>query len=221
VAFSISQSEPEFEPITLDLAKEQLRVDYPDEDDLIESMITAAREAVEDYTRLAFVERAVVAIFDRFPPFDPIGWDFWLTPGYPSPAAVYPNPLTRAVRLPIWPVISVDAVKYFDSGGTQQTLAEGVNYLTQLTHMPSLIYPYPGKIWPVTQYARMGCVEVDFTAGYTTIPSRAIQAMLMTLSYWWRNRGDGDDPTGSDMTARGLPAGALRILNSLARFAYA
>lgn len=220
MAFSVVQAEPASEPVSLARAKAHLRADTAAEDDLITGWITAARELCEEYTQRAFVARSVTAIMDRFPPFDPPGWDFWLTPGYPSPAAVFPNPLTRAVRLPIWPVLSVDAVKYFDAGGVQQTLTDGTDYLTHLPHMPSLVYPAPGKIWPVTQQARMGCVEIDFTAGVTTVPQRFVVAVLLTLAYWYENRGDGKDPTGTDPLSLGLPAGAVRILNGMGRLVY-
>lgn len=220
MGFAIVQSEPAIEPVSLSLAKSHLRIDTTEEDAWLPVMITAAREMCEEFCQRAFVSRTVVATFDRFPPWDTTGWDFWLLPGYPSPDSVYPNPLTRAIRLPIWPVISVETVKYYDSAGVQQTLVAGTDYLTHLTRMPALVYPTPGKFWKVTQFGRVGSVEVSFTAGLATVPKRLTAAMLLTLGYWWGHRGDGDDPTGSDATMRGLPAGAQRILAQMARFPY-
>lgn len=52
------------EPISLAQAKGYLRVSHDDEDDLIESLITAARQWAESYTNKAIVEQTVVAYYD-------------------------------------------------------------------------------------------------------------------------------------------------------------
>jgi hypothetical protein len=219
-------SQPATEPISVTDAMNHARIDSGVDETLVGYWITAARELAEDYTQQCFVPRSVTAIYDRFPPFDPTGWDYWLTPGYPSPAAVYPNPLTRALRLPLWPVVSLDSLQYYDNEGNLDTLVENQDYLTQLQHKPALAYPYPGLIWPVTQFARMGCVIASFTAGYSganppgPIPARLMQAMFLTLTYWNENRGDDDDPNGDDPVSLGLPKGALRLLTMMMRVGY-
>jgi hypothetical protein len=205
---------PAEEPVTLDRAKLHLRVDATAEDDLITAWVAAARRYAEDHANRYFVTQTVRATFDRFPPFDPVGWDFWLTPGYPSPAAVFPNPLTRAIRLPGGAIQAVIAVEYDAADGTQQTLVEGTDYLTHLDHLPPLVYPAPGKIWPVTQFGRMGCVRVTYTAGYGDagqVPEQVGAAILLAVGYWYEHRGDTRDPSGE----MGLPPGAKRLLDTL------
>lgn len=59
---------PTEEPIDLASALAHLRVDVPDDDDLIESMITAARQHVEDITRRALLTQT---------------WEYFL-PGWPA-----------------------------------------------------------------------------------------------------------------------------------------
>lgn len=46
---------PAIEPVTLEEAKQHLRIDGNEEDSLIAALITAARQKAEDYTRRAFI----------------------------------------------------------------------------------------------------------------------------------------------------------------------
>ena len=49
------------EPITLQEAKDWCRIDVPDDDALITSLITAARMLCENYANLSFIKREVTA----------------------------------------------------------------------------------------------------------------------------------------------------------------
>lgn len=57
---------PAAEPVTLDEAKAHLRVDGDDEDDYITSLIVAARQAAEAYTRRALITQTWRHTGDRF-----------------------------------------------------------------------------------------------------------------------------------------------------------
>jgi uncharacterized phiE125 gp8 family phage protein len=57
---------PASEPVTLDEAKAHLRVDGDDEDDYITSLIVAARQAAEAYTRRALITQTWRHTGDRF-----------------------------------------------------------------------------------------------------------------------------------------------------------
>jgi uncharacterized phiE125 gp8 family phage protein len=65
------------EPITLEEAKNYLRVDYPEDDLLIEALITSARVRLEQYAGVAMTQRnlQVVAFMSEFIelPYVPIG----------------------------------------------------------------------------------------------------------------------------------------------------
>lgn len=89
-----ASSEPE--PVTLQEAKDHLRVFHPSDDDMIERLIVAAREAAEQFTN-----RALVAASYR-----------WVRTGFES----------RFV-LPLRPVESIDAVTYLDDDDVRQTVA--------------------------------------------------------------------------------------------------
>lgn len=65
------------EPITLTEAKNYLRVDYPEDDDLIEALITSARVRLEQYAGVAMTNRTiqVIAFMSEFIelPYVPMG----------------------------------------------------------------------------------------------------------------------------------------------------
>lgn len=54
------------EPVTLERVKEHLRVDFPDDDDLISAYISAARRTCEDVLYTALVPQRRRALFDGF-----------------------------------------------------------------------------------------------------------------------------------------------------------
>jgi hypothetical protein len=56
------------EPITLTEMKNYLRVDYSDDDDLITSLITAAREVIEKYCGISIVEKTVNLVWPAYEP---------------------------------------------------------------------------------------------------------------------------------------------------------
>ena len=85
---------PPIEPITLEEAKTFLRVDHDDENDLIGTLIRAARERLEDRLNVTMIERQM-----RFDCSD--GGD---------------------IALPRWPISSVDTVTLDEGPSTAFTL---------------------------------------------------------------------------------------------------
>src|SRR5262249_47569829 len=128
-------------------------------------------------------------------------------------------PVDGQLRLPVGPVSAVGFVKYYDAGGTLQTLAAGTDYQTWLDYRPPLILPAPQKFWPVVQFGRVPTVQVQFTAGYganaAAVTELAKQAILLCTNYWATNRGDEDAPEKI-----GLPPGAVRLIRLLTTQGY-
>lgn len=158
---------PTIEPISLEEAKAHLRVDHVQEDGLIGSLIIAAREYVEQFTRRALIEQQWRLTLDAFP--------------------------TRrgAIVLAMPPLVSVDAVKYLDLEGAEGTLVENTDYLVDDDSQPGRILPAWEVAWPETRGVP-NAVTVEFTAGYgqtaEAVPQGIKQAMLLMLGHWYLNR---------------------------------
>lgn len=149
-------AQPSCEPLTLQEAKDHLRVDatYTDSDNLISAHIMAARRWAERFMSRALVTQRWKYIGDSFPGPSQIGIPY---------GTLYSNP-RHAILLERSPVQSVDAITYIDTGGVQQAMLAS-DYVVDLVSEPCRITPVFGKIWPIT-LPQIGSVEVDFTCGY-------------------------------------------------------
>lgn len=125
------------QPVSLEEVKAHLKVDFDDDDDLIESFIEAAVEHAEDFTGRALVEQV---------------WDYFLDE-FPSGAIELPKP----------PLISVDGVFYQASGSEEQF--DDASYVVDLAGEPARISLIDGGSWP-TVSEQSNAVRVRFTAGY-------------------------------------------------------
>lgn len=159
-------SPPASEPVTLAEAKLHLRVDFSDDDALIGSLITAARQWCEQSSGAAFFTQTWRLTLDD-----------WPTDG--------------VVKLPRPPVKSVTSVKYYDGSGTQRTLVANTDYQIDLDAAPARVAPSPDKSWPDVQAGRLSPIEIVYVAGETTtgaIDQRAKQAILLMVAHWYKNR---------------------------------
>lgn len=162
---------PAIEPVSISLAKKQLRVDISDDDFLIETYISVAREYCEEYTNRAFYPQTWQLSLDSFPYGDyrstvPIDqrspWNY----------SAYWSDL--AIRLPKPMCIGVTSLTYVDGDGNNQSLASG-QYYVDLTSKPCRIVPIAGATWPVTQFYQPGSIQVVFqAASYQTTLSQTV-----------------------------------------------
>jgi uncharacterized phiE125 gp8 family phage protein len=161
------------EPLLLADAKLHLREDGTDQDALIGSLITAAREAVEGATGRRLMPATVVEQFDAFP---------WRWPAMRRSDR-------HQLRLGVVPVRSVTSVAYVDADGATQTL-DPANYRADLTGEPARIEPAYGLPWPVARCV-VNAVTVTYAAGYAdaaSVPVALKQAMLLLVGHWYANR---------------------------------
>ena len=147
---------PAEEPVTLIEAKLHLRVDFDDDDTLITSLITAARQAAETLTGRQLITARWKQVLDCFPGPSlmgvPAGQAFTL-PGH-------------AILLAKAPVQSVISINYLDMGSVSQTMPVS-NYTVDSACEPARITPVFGQIWPIC-LPQIGAVSVTFDAGYGT-----------------------------------------------------
>jgi uncharacterized phiE125 gp8 family phage protein len=153
---------PAAEPVSLVEAKAHLRVDVTDDDTLITALIVAAREAAEHITGRSLM---------------PATWELAL------------DGFVDAIDLPRPPLLSITSVKYVDTSGDQQTVANGAWMLDSYSE-PGRLMPSYGECWPATR-AQANAVLIRYTAGYANaaaVPQQIKNWMLLRIGMLYENR---------------------------------
>jgi uncharacterized phiE125 gp8 family phage protein len=167
---------PDGEPVVATEAIDHLRLEADtDEDALIASLVTSAREIIETQTGRALITQTWELTLDRFP----CG-----TVGYGASWVKQTQ-----IQLPKPPIQSVTSVKYIDTDGVLQTLAS-TEYVVDTTSMRGRIVPAFGKVWPSTR-ATINAVTIRFVAGYgdaAKVPESLKNAMKLMLGGAYENR---------------------------------
>lgn len=156
------------EPITLDAAKEHLRVPTSDEDANIAGIyIPAARQRIEAELGRCLITSTFRLNLDSFP------------------AGTCP------IMVPVNPVQSITSIQYITSEGTQTIAAS--DYVVNTDTEPCEIHPTWGSIWPtVLKRTESANVSVEFVAGYgasgASVPAAIRQAMLLLVGHYYYHR---------------------------------
>lgn len=154
--------------VSLDEAKQHLRVQIAEDDALISRMIRAACGMAEMATRRALTEQSLELTMDIFP-------------------EMYGAPL--AIMLPRPPAMAVDAVIYYDQDGSRQ-LVRSADLVLDSASEPAYLMPDIGLGWPKVQ-RRMNAVTVRYRAGYadrSMVPEPIRQWILLQLGAMYENR---------------------------------
>lgn len=164
-------SAPAFAVVSLAEIKAHVRVLHADDDLVLAQLVAAATNHLEGYTGILGVCLAAQVwdlSFDGFP------WG--------------------PMKLPLGPVIEVQAVEYTDADGAVQVLVPQ-GYEVDLTNGDGWVSPVDR--WPATG-AYLNAVRVRFQAGYATaaeVPAALRVAVMMLAGHWYNNReGQGDVP---------------------------
>jgi len=153
---------PATEPVSLAEAKLFLRVEHDTDDTLISALITAARQAVEEFTGRALVTQ---------------GWELFVErPG-------------RSLALARPPLQAVTAVEVVAADGTAVPVAEET-YVVDSYSEPGRVLLRQGQCWPLMA-GSLG-LRVAFEAGYddaaADVPAVYGQAMLLMVGHWYGQR---------------------------------
>ena len=157
-------------PVTLQSVKDHLRIDGGESafDSQIEELIWAAVEFIEGRTHLRFINTQYRAKWNRFP--------------------CGPDYKTQDILIPLFPVVSVDTLQYYDIAGTLTTLT---GYQTELIQTPCRVVRGIGESWPETQDEKINAVILTFTAGYgtshLTVPYQARHLVKLMVAHWFKN----------------------------------
>ena len=150
------------EPVSVALAKLHARVEIDDDDALIESYITAARERAEHETERALAPATFCLYLDEFPPV--------------------------GIKIPRPPVNAIQSVQYVDGAGDLQTI-DSADYSLDDAQEPAWVLPAYGYTWPSTLDVA-NAVRVTFTAGYTAdaCPAQVKSYILAVVAAMYAQR---------------------------------
>lgn len=172
--------------VTTAEAKQHMRVDLPDDDDLIDNLVQAATNTVENLTGRSLLEQT---------------WK-WLLDVFPG---------KNELLIPRARVISVASLKSTDQADVQ-TLFAAANYIVDIDSEPGRLVKRIGVSWPANGGLReANAVEMIFKAGYgntsATVPRDLRQAVLMLAGHFYENR-----ETTISMDLKEIPFGVRALV---------
>lgn len=168
---------PVINPVSLDEAKDHIRVTHSSEDSLILRLVTAATRWAEDYTGYKFCTQTWDYYMDTFPYRTAYSFNY---AGSGDDFEIIP--------LPYPPLQSVTHVKYYNGSNVLTTLVEDTDYRVDTYHEPGRVEPI--ESWPDT-YDRLMAVQIRFVCGYTDlddIDDDIKTAILMRFADLYENR---------------------------------
>lgn len=184
-------SEPASEPITTAQAKEQLRVDWSDEDDYIDTLITASRKFCEQYTNRVFITQTWRQNEDSF---------------------------TNPIPLRVNPVISLTSLKYYDTNDTQQTLTDSsTNFQKDFNSDVASIYSGTTNAFPSISAVVINPIEIITVCGYggaSDVPEDIKNAIKIMVSFFYEHRDLVNVPVASMATQIPIPQAVYSLLSN-------
>lgn len=182
-------SGPAVEPVTVSEAKAHLRIDGSAEDILIASLIVTSRLHVEAALGLALISQEWRLTLDKWPE------KRWSKDG--------------AVRFPLRPVRSVEAVTVRDEAGTPEVVAPE-SYLLDGDALTPRLVPREGS-WPAPGQSAGG-ITIAFEAGMgeeaEDVPEPIRHAILLLVAHWYEHR----DPMEIGTPGAAIPAAVSELL---------
>lgn len=158
---------PSEKPVTLEKAKEHLRVTHTFDDIYINTLISAVTNFSQNWLGRRFITQTLKYYADHFPCDE------------------------RYLELPVAPVQSITHVKYYDENNTQQNYT---TYQTDLISTPcKVLLGTDETLFPTTMKYKPNTVEVQFVAGYGTassVPEEIRQGLMLAIAHLYENRQD-------------------------------
>jgi uncharacterized phiE125 gp8 family phage protein len=156
---------PATEPVTLSQAKIFMKIDATDDDDLVGTLLTAARLMVEAAANRVLIHQTWRLVLDQWP-YD------------------------GALRLPVAPVSAIVAARVFSAANVAIPVDAAVLTLEPGNDPPLIrVTATPPAIGRLTRG-----LEIDVLAGFgaaaTDVPAPLRQAVLRLAARWFENRGD-------------------------------
>jgi len=153
------------DPITLDEAKNFMKIDTEDDDGLILTQITAAKEYAEATQGRKFMTQT---------------WKYYLDDW----------PDENYIELPFPPLQDVSTIKYTDYNGTQTTWSSS-EWDHDIVSEPGRVILGYGYSWPTATLHPNNPIEIQFICGYGTpddVPEVTKAGMKLIIDELYENR---------------------------------
>ncbi len=148
--------------VSIDEARDYLRMRHDRDDDLINRLVCTATEFHENRIGRQLMQADFTLTLDGFP---------------------------LQILLPRPPCVEVTQIAYVDTAGDSQTLSSSV-YQVDLNTEPARICPAPNEVWPSTR-TQFAAVTVTYKAGYGTdpqlVPQQDASVILAMVERMYRN----------------------------------
>lgn len=159
---------PTAEPVSVETAKNFLRVDGTEDDALIQQLIKAARETGEELSRRSFMTQSWEMSLDKWPS-------------------------TRLLRLYRPPLQSVTSVKYLDVESVEHSWTD---YMADIRDEPGMIVFRSVPSTNLLESGAITVRFVAGYSSEATVPERIKQTILALVAHWYENRDSHDVPVG-------------------------
>jgi uncharacterized phiE125 gp8 family phage protein len=174
---------PAAEALSLADVKAHLRLDGADEDDLLKSLIIAARKYLESQTGLCLITQGFRLYLDDWPE-------------------------TEVIQIAKGPLQVIESVMIYDETGKGMALSlEG--HVLDAVSVPARLFLHNR---PVAGRA-LNAIEINMLAGFgdsgSEVPDTLKRAMLMHIALMWELRG----AIAQDMQPAAVPAGYERLIS--------
>lgn len=190
---SVIVDEPAVEPVTLEEMRQHLRIEDEDEHEYLIDVIREAREEIEVASGLALISQKWKLTLDQWPCGKQDWWD-GVREGHIN--QLYGPSSYSDLKLPKYPLLSVDSVKVYDEEDNTTTIVIADSFSVDAVSRPGRISMKSGVSLPSGGRAN-NAIVIEYTAGYGTaaqdVPPPLRRAVKSLAAYLYSHRGDGCD----------------------------
>lgn len=201
---------PSTEPLLLEEVKDYMRLpsEQKEDDNLITDLITRCRRLAEEKSGVVLLNQTFRLTLDNWPGYREPWWDGVVET---TISELYGPHDQRLIRLPRFPLQSVDTMTVFDTAGASSTVTIADVFIVDTNSIPGVLTLQFGATWPIATQP-ITAIRIDYTAGFGTtrqsIPETLRGGLLDLIDYVYNHRG------GCSMADAYVKSGAHSVFRS-------